>query len=283
MNYVDKNKHLKELQNKELEILKYFDDFCNKNDLEYYMAYGTLLGAIRHKGFIPWDDDIDLHMKGSDYLKLTKLLKDNQDKKYFFQSLETEKNYFLLWNKIRINNTIFIEKGWEDNEIHQGISIDIFPLIEYPDNNREKRRINNILKISRLLIDCNMKNNKHYKTYGISGKILFKLFRLIPQKIRNKQVIKKIKYLCNYKSNSEYYFSTDLGLEKKYNKTCFNKQIELPFETEKFKAPVNYHKYLKEEYGDYMKLPSKKDRIGHGDTYLCFDVVGDTNEEQNNE
>lgn len=278
MKYVDKSKNLKKIQEKELEILKYFDTFCKENNLEYYMAYGTLLGAIRHKGFIPWDDDVDLHMRGKEYLKLIDLLKDNQDKLYFFQSLETEKNYYLLWNKVRMNNTILIEKGWEDNQINQGISLDIFPLIDYPDNKKDKRKIDRIFKISKLLIDCNMKENKNYKSYGISGKILSKLFKLIPQKIRNKKIINNIKYLCNYKSNSEYYFSTIRGTTKKYSKDCFDKQTILNFETEKFIAPKKYDKYLTEVYGDYMKLPDEKDRVGHGEIYLCFDTTGDTDE-----
>lgn len=278
MKYVDKNKNLKKLQKTELEILKYFDSLCKKNKLDYFMAYGTLLGAVRHKGFIPWDDDVDLHMIGNDYLKLVELLKNNQDKKYFFQSLETEKNYYLLWNKVRLNDSIFIEKGWEDNEIHKGISLDIFPLIEYPDNEKDKKKIDRIFKITKLLIDCNMKQNKNYKSYGVSGKILSKIFRLIPQKIRNKKVINNIKYLCNYKSNSEYYFSTDCGMDKKISKECFNKSINLVFENEKFVAPKDYHEYLEVMYGDYMKLPDEKDRIGHGETYLCFDTTGDKDE-----
>lgn len=275
MKYVDKNKNLKKLQNKELEILKFFDDFCKKNNLEYYLAYGTLLGAIRHKGFIPWDDDIDLHMKGKDYLKLIELLKENTDKKYFFQSLETEENYYLLWNKIRMNNTIFIEKGWEDNDIHKGISLDIFPLIEYPENEKDKKKIDKIFKISKLLIDCNMKINKDYHTYGMNGKILSHIFRLIPKKIRNKKIIKNIKYLCNYQSNSPYLFTTIRGTSKKITKKEFEKTKEVPFETEKFIAPIGYDQYLKEVYGDYMKLPDESDRIGHGEIYLCFDTTGD--------
>ena len=278
MKYVDKNKNLKKLQRKELELLKYFDNLCQENNLEYYIAYGTLLGAVRHKGFIPWDDDVDIHMKGKDYLKLIELLKDNFDTTYFFQSLETEENYYLLWNKIRMNNTIFIEKGWEDNNIHQGISLDIFPLLEWPENEKEKKKIDKIFKISKLLIDCNMKTNKNYKSYGMIGKILSKIFKLIPKKIRNKKIIKNINYLCNYKSNSEYYFSPDTGITQKISKSCFEKTTKLTFENEKFIAPRDYKKYLEEAYGDYMKLPDEKDRIGHGETYLCFDTTGDLDE-----
>ena len=275
MKYVDKNKNLKKLQEHELEILKYFDKLCRDNNLEYYLAYGTLLGAIRHDGFIPWDDDIDLHMKGKDYLKLIELLKENKNKKYFFQSLETEKNYYLLWNKVRMNNTIFIEKGWENNEIHQGISLDIFPLIDYPENDKDKKKIDRIFKISKLLIDNNMKENKNYKSYGTSGKILSKVFKLIPQKIRNKIVIKNIKYLCQYESNNEYYYSTVWGTKKTFNKEWFKTSTDTNFEKKLFKTPIGYKKYLEKVYGDYMKLPKEEDRVGHGETYLCFDTTGD--------
>ena len=278
MKYVNKNQNLKKLQTKEIEILKYFDEICKKHNLEYYLAYGTLLGAIRHKGFIPWDDDIDIHMKGKDYIKLTNILKENQDQKYFFQSLETEPNYYLLWNKIRMNNTIFIEKGWEKNKIHQGISLDIFPLIEYPENLKDKKKIDRKLKITKLLIDNNMEENKNYKSYGISGKILSKIFKIIPQKLRNKKIINNINYLCNYESNSKHYFSTIRGTSKKFSKDCFSRTTKLAFETETFDAPIKSEKYLEEVYGDYMILPKEEDRIGHGETYLCFDTQGVNNE-----
>ena len=205
-----------ELKKYELIILDEIDRICKKYNIKYFLGYGSALGAIRHKGFIPWDDDVDMHMLGKDYLKLIEILSNNQDNKYFFQSLETEKNYYLLWNKIRLNNTIFIEKGWEDNKIHQGISLDIFPLIEYPDNDKDKIKINRIFKITKLLIDNNMETNKNYNSYGISGKILSKLFKLIPQSIRNKKVIKNIQFLCNYESDSDYYFTTADGMLRKY-------------------------------------------------------------------
>ena len=272
MKYVDKNKNLKKLQKTELEIMKYFDKICQENNLKYYLAYGSLLGAVRHKGFIPWDDDIDTHMPGKDYLKLIELLSNNQDKKYFFQSLETEKNYYLLWNKIRLNNTIFIEKGWQDNKIHQGISLDIFPLIEYPNNDKDKKKIERIFKITKLMIDNNMAVNKNYCTYGTSGKILSKLFKFIPQKIRNKIIIKNIKFLCNYESDSDYYFSTIEGTLKKYSRKSFDKIEKIQFEDYQFNAPNEYQIYLEEVYGDYLKLPKEEDRVGHGETYLCFNT-----------
>ena len=207
------------------------------------------------------------------------MLKDNKDEKYFFQSLETEDNYYLLWNKVRLNNTMFIEKGWEKNNIHKGISLDIFLLFDCPDNDRDVKKINRICKISKLLVDCNMYENKDYKTYGIAGKILFKIFKLIPQKLRNKIVIKNIKYLCNYTSSSEYYCGTIHGVDKKYSKDCFDKVERLPFEDVEFDCPGNYKKYLEEVFGDYMKLPDEEDRIGHGETYLCFDTTGDSDDE----
>lgn len=275
MKYVDKNKNLKKLQEIEIEIIKYFDKVCDENNLKYYLAYGSLLGAVRHGGFIPWDDDVDMHMLGKDYLKLVEILRNNLDKKYFFQSLETEKNYYLLWNKIRLNNTIFIEKGWEDNKIHQGISLDIFPLIDYPDNEKDKKKIDRMFKITKLMIDNNMKVNKNYDSYGFSGKILSKLFKFIPQSIRNKKIIKNIQFLCNYESSSEYYFSLIRGTTKKYSKSSFKDIKKIKFEDANFSAPVESEKYLTEVYGDYMKLPDEKDRVGHGDVYLCFDTTGD--------
>lgn len=270
--YVDKANNLKKLQKKELEILKYFDEFCRKNGLEYYLAYGTLIGAIRHKGFIPWDDDIDIHMTGKMYLKLIELMKDKQDQQYFFQSLETDENYYLLWNKIRLNNTVFIEKGWEQNKFHQGIFIDIFPLIEYPKNQLDFKKINIIFKMTNLLIGNNLSENKKNKYYSLTGKLLSKMLRVIPKKIRNKIVIKNIKYLCNYQGDGRSYFSTIRGTSRCFKKENFDETIDVDFENIKSKAPKGYHEYLTDIYGDYMKLPKESERVGHGEVYLCFNT-----------
>ncbi len=274
MEYIDKNKYLKELQEYELDILKYFDKICKDNNLEYFLAYGSLIGAMRHKGFIPWDDDVDVCMKSSDYLKLCEILKENKDDKYFFQSIETDKNYYLFWNKIRLNNTIFVEKGWEKNDVHQGIFIDIFPLLDYPDE-KDKKKIDRKFLITKLLLACNLKDNKFYNSYGKAGKLLFKLFKIIPQFIRNKIANNNINYLCKYNSNSKYYYVTDEGTKYKYNKEWFDETITLPFEKYNFLCPKESDKFLRSYYGDYMKLPPQEERVGHGECILCFDIKGD--------
>ena len=223
MKLVDKNKNIKKLQKKELEIMKYFNNFCEENNIKYYLAYGTLIGAVRHHGFIPWDDDVDIFVSGEDFLKLKEVFnKKIHNNKYFYQTLQTENNYYLLWDKVRLNDTIFVEEGWENNDINNGIFIDIFPLLEYPDTEKEEKKFIRKYKFIRLLVEANINNNKsRYNNYGFIGKILSKFIKILPQVIRNKIVIKNIKYLCLYKSNSKYYYSLDEGLKIKFLKKPF--------------------------------------------------------------
>ena len=272
MKFVDKNKNIDKLHKKELEIMKYFAEFCEENNIKYYLAYGTLLGAIRHHGFIPWDDDVDVFVSGEDFLKLQKIFNEKADTtKYFYQTLKTEKNYYLLWDKIRLNNTIFVEDGWENNNINNGIFVDVFPLLECPDNKREEKKFARRYKFLRLLIETNIKNNKsRYNNYGTIGKILSIVVRILPQKIRNKIVIKNIEYFCLYKSDSKYYYSLDGGAEIKFLKEPFDSIEKVKFEDAEFNVPKGYRENLTESFGDYMKLPPEEDRIGHGKVYLSF-------------
>ncbi len=272
MKFVDKNKNLNKLHNRELEIMKYFAEFCEDNNIKYYLAYGTLLGAIRHHGFIPWDDDVDVFVSGEDFLKLQKIFNEKADTtKYFYQTLKTEENYYLLWDKVRLNNTIFVEDGWENNDINNGIFIDVFPLLEYPNSRSEEKKFTRRYKFLRLLIETNIKNNKsRYNNYGIIGKILSNIVRILPQKIRNKIVIKNIEYFCLYKSDSKYYYSLDGGAEIKFLKEPFDSIEKVKFEDAEFNVPKGYRENLTESFGDYMKLPPEEDRIGHGKVYLSF-------------
>lgn len=278
MEFADKSKNVKKLQKKELEIMKYFDNFCEENNIKYYLAYGTLLGSIRHHGFIPWDDDVDVFVSGEDFLKLKKIFNEKADTdKYFYQTLQNEKNYYLLWDKIRLNNTIFVEKGWENNDINNGIFIDIFPLLDYPDNEKEEKKFVRKYKMLRLLIEANICNNKsRYNNYGKVGKFISKIVKLLSQKTRNEIVIKVIRYFCLYKSNSKYYYSLDSGLNTKFLKESFKDIKRVKFEGMEFCVPSGYHTNLTEIYGEYMKLPPEKDRVGHGEVYLN---LGDDNDE----
>ena len=208
MKYENKNDNLRKLQLVELDGLKYLDKICKENNIEYYLAFGTLLGAVRHKGFIPWDDDIDIAMTGENYLKLLEVMKKNENKKYFFQTLETEKNYYLMWSKLRINNTLFAKEEQLANKINHGIFVDVFPLFEYPDK-KDYKRITRKIKMIKLMIENNMTYNYQKKHYGKIGNILSKIIGIIPQKIRNNYVEKDKK-----KTPIEELKSLDLKVKK---------------------------------------------------------------------
>ena len=125
---------LRQLQIKILELVEYFDDFCRKHNIEYYLMGGTALGAVRHKGFIPWDDDFDVFMNKENYNKFRSIVKSRLDKKrYYFQEENSSENP-LPFCKLRMNNTALIEIDTQSRIMHQGIFLDIMPLCNASDN-----------------------------------------------------------------------------------------------------------------------------------------------------
>ena len=128
---------LKKVQKEELDILVFFDAFCRQHNLRYSLAYGSLLGAVRHKGFIPWDDDIDVIMPREDYELLIRLF-DDKTNRFFLQSHYSEAHYYYPFAKIRKNGTVFREKFLEDKQINHGFYIDVFPADKVRDKKRKK-------------------------------------------------------------------------------------------------------------------------------------------------
>lgn len=256
------NTELKKLKEEEVKILDYFVSFCEKHKLKYQLTYGTLLGAIRHKGFIPWDDDIDVHMEPKEYIKFLELVQKDKQDKYLIQNIDTEKYYHTYFTKIRKNNSCMVEKEWQHIKIHKGINIDIFPLFPYPDNKRDRKIMIIKLKVANLLAS---KNNP---TKSIKNKIIFTILKLIPRNITNKISSKLIRELLTYNGKySHYKIEIDtIPIKKEW----VEKSIEVPFEKQKYQVSKQYDELLTCLYGDYMQLPKEEDRVGHGDIILNF-------------
>ena len=132
------DKTLKHLQSLELKILKEFIKICEDNDLTYYMYAGSLLGTIRHQGFIPWDDDLDVIMFRDDFEKFKKIFMTNPHEKIKLLSCETEEDYFHLLSKLTLKDTLFEEKWVSQVNFHIGVNIDIFVLDDLSDNNLKR-------------------------------------------------------------------------------------------------------------------------------------------------
>jgi len=131
-----------------LDMLIEFDSICKKHQLQYWLDSGTLLGAVRHQGFIPWDDDIDLSMSIEDYNKLLKIAQSELSSEIFFQTSETDKNFKLDYIKLRSNKASIVEFHEKDKEIkyHQGVFVDIFPMLTIENTQENKKLYDSTLK-----------------------------------------------------------------------------------------------------------------------------------------
>lgn len=261
--YEISNEELKQLQRVELEMLIEVDRICRKYDIKYSLDGGTLLGAVRHKGFIPWDDDIDLIMLREEYVKFKKACEEELDTtRFFLQDYQTDIHYRWGYEKIRRNNTRFIRKGQEHLKQHPGVFIDIFVADNVPDN-YFIRRVHYFL--------CFLIRKTLYSEVGkqsdVNGflKMVYTLLSKIPRDrvfdvrnwladVSNKKRTELIShYTLQYPKSCKY------GLPR----LCFDEFIEVEFEGRKFPGFKNYDIYLSRHYGDYMKLPPEEDRIPH--------------------
>ncbi|EOU1998801.1 TPA: phosphorylcholine transferase LicD [Clostridium perfringens] len=255
---------IRELQLKTFEILCEIDRICKKYGIKYFLSWGTAIGAVRHKGFIPWDDDIDISMLWDDYVRFEEVCKYELGSKFFFQTNKDKSDYYLTFSKIRLNNTTFMYKTYKHMDMHWGIFVDIFPIIALPNEEKKIKRQKFFVNLYKKLVvrQLIIKNNIDKR---ISPAKIY--FGLVPRSIN--EFLKKIciKNITKYdidKSNKVAELLSPGDSEKLiFDKEIFSQEIFVDFENRKFPIAIGYDKCLRQYYGDYMILPDEKDRVGH--------------------
>ena len=252
-------------------ILKWFAEFCDNNNLRYCLAYGTLLGAIRHKDFIPWDDDVDVYMPRPDYEKFIECFaKQYNDSKYELRSrLNNKVN--LPFEKI-VDMTTTVRSNM--NEVDDHLWIDVFPL-------------DGLSSSEKSAIDLQKKARKCLRNYGYASakigsgttilKAIFKIPVILPFHLLGpNHYTKELKKLASsYGYEKSEYVGNHVWCAREkdvFLKADFDDLVEVDFHGVKLHAMKNWDKYLKQIYGDYMELPPESARIGH--CFEAYDVNG---------
>ena len=273
------NNTLKKLQKVELDMLKDINKVCEKYKIKYFATDGTGLGAIRHKGFIPWDDDIDLRFIEEDAYKFVECMEKEMSDKYYFIDENTYDNYPLTIIKMCKKNTKFV--GWDtaDLGIEPGIFIDIFPMVYVSDDEKERtKKLTKSWYLYKLGILASIKD-PILSFSGIKEKIILlgchiihyvlKLFH-----ITSKKLYKKARNISivDGKTNTVASLNTTQKLTSVYNLDDIFPVKKVPFEDTYIYMPKNYDKLLRQMFGDYMQLPPEEKRHNHCPKILVFDI-----------
>ena len=249
---------MKEIQIEEqkriqLDILDDVARFCESHDINYFLAYGTLLGAIRHKGYIPWDDDIDIIMPRPDYDKFMSSFDKESGSRYSTLCEVRDKGYNCCFGKVHDNRTIFQEEYSKKSSF--GVFIDVFPFDGYASHNQMKRcsLLTNLLK---------MKLNVWYKERSFLKNVMTYIGKvtLFPLSIHTilKYMDRNARKLSFQESKKVCSF---FGKQPVFDKELYEEYVYAKFENHDFRIPKNYDKVLSIEFGDYMELPPEKDRV----------------------
>ena len=250
---------IEEMHQTQLGILKELKRVCDNNNIKYYLACGTCLGAIRNHGFIPWDHDADVFIYANEIKKLLNA-KNQFNEGYFLQSKETDPEFNYSIYRLRDSRTTCIEKCDVDLDINHGFCIDIYPLY-YSPTSKLNLQLNIITSyIYRICIAGRAPFN-HGKLLQVCSKIILAIYS---GKRREKKIFSCYKKLAKYQNTGKVltYFGLDITPTSAilYNQDWFDKPSELEFEGVKFSGPTDPNAYLKMKYGEYMELPPIENR-----------------------
>ena len=259
------SEQVKAVQKLGLEILQVIDRFCREHGIRYYLFYGTELGAVRHQGFIPWDDDVDIILFREDFEKFRKEWLANPPEGYFFQDGETDPNYKVKITKIRKNGTALVELPAKDADIHHGVWVDLFVLDDYVKN-PFLRRIGELIT----LFDYNA--SRGYRPGGRRGLLyaatnrLFRgggIYRWWYRRIF--PGLKKDPGMCS--DITSFTFSRRYDFRREW----LGEPMYLPFEGIELPAPANTDATLRVCYGDYRTPPPPEKRASNHHPYYFSD------------
>lgn len=266
MNNYEKKLDLCEIQSRTFDILKSFKSICKKHGLTYMLAYGTLLGAVRHKDFIPWDDDVDIMMPRPDFEKLETVYSEHNEEfgKNKLISVENNKEYFAPLAKIYDSDTILFQKYGQIEKPQIGLYIDIFIIDGLPENAAERTEFFKKAALYRKKWSLSARS-VHQKSRNL-GVYILKTIVSIPYRIIGYRYFaeKYERMASSYKYNESKYAGVVVyGEGEKKETFCremFENRTDIEFHGEEFCAPADWNGYLTQIYGDYMQLPPVNER-----------------------
>lgn len=243
-----------ELQNKILQIMQYIDEFCRENEITYWLMGGSALGAKRHGGFIPWDDDLDIFMTVEEYNRFRELFEKKGDKERFYLQEQGAIDGMVRKPKLRMNGTTYIESGIENLHMHHGIFVDIFLLHHCPDKLWKQKKQ---YLWSKYIVLKALSNQKYKKRTG-GVQLVLSIVRLFPKNFLLKKAYKELYRYDGEETNWYCHFvGKPMFSNGRYRKDIFVPEKMVQFETLKLPAPGKLEEFLQIRYGDYMKVPSQ--------------------------
>lgn len=259
---------MNDLQKVELELLKVFKETCEKLNLNYFLVCGSCLGAARHGGFIPWDDDMDVGMYREDYNKFMEQAPALLPEGIFLQNYKSDPEFPCIFAKLRNSSTTYIEKSAVDLNINHGIYIDIFPLDGYPSDTSEQKKLARLKTVYLYKLSCAFHLPESWK-----GKLILSMFRLFGCHKRSAKTAEKYEALiskypvkgsglvCNH---GTWYGARDYIAAEYYGNGT-----DAVFEAENIRVPEKCDAYLTSLYGDWHTPPPPEKQRGHHLYEIC--------------
>lgn len=257
---------LQTMKELEVQMLSAFVEVCRKLSLRYYLVGGTLLGAVRHQGFIPWDDDIDVAMPREDYEVFLREGQKHLPEYYFLQCLRTDPAYTMNFAKIRDSRTTFVEFAVRKYPMNHGLFIDIFPLDAYPDEEKAQKTMDLHQKIfkyrTRAAVEV-PKSAKHSFPVELGLNTIAALTCLPYPRYR--KALEAREKLQSSASGGEIWanYCGAWGKKEIMPAAWYGRGVELTFEGLTVMGPEHWDKWLTQVYGNYMQLPPVEKRVGH--------------------
>lgn len=253
------NREIEQVWAIEQDILDVIHRVCTENGLRYTLAYGTLIGAVRHKGFIPWDDDIDIMMPREDYEKLLEIWDGTAPVGYILQNVRTDPDFTQSFTKIRKDHTTFLQdEGEREKRYHKGIFVDIFPGDRVAPNQLKRK-----LQYAACAVNLLYNRGHSSGTGGVIGKIEKKLLRAPREKYApRRERAEKFLRRWNRDHTAQYMFPNTIdGCRHYYPSDMFDHMGTVEFGGKYYQCVADADTVLRVEYGDYMQLPPEEERV----------------------
>lgn len=261
----NESNNLRALQLSELTVLDEVCRLCRENRIEFFITAGTLLGAVRHGGFIPWDDDVDVVMTRKNYKRFRKIALKGLGEGFTFVDGKVEKDYPFYFGKVRMDGTEVEEGVLRGFKVHKGCYVDIFPLDRCPTSMRRRKTFFKLCEVVSCAIIARRDKSFVCEYQKSSARLLFKLIKAMPLVVQKSlrgflravgSAFSSGKTLATVSGSHGY-------IKESYRREWFSASTELDFEGRRLPAPAGYKELLTNMYGDYMTPPREDEREGH--------------------